>query len=396
MASFDSPGCDVIRRRVLITAIHHWHSPFQVGSHAFAREWARLGWDVAYVSAPLTPLHRLLAQDEDLRLRRANHEAGGEHDPETGVWHYVPYAMVAPDLRFPLDRAGVLKHWQLSAIPSLMPLLRRRGFEQVDVLFLNSAFQPFWLQAMPHRTSVYRAADLNSGFGGFGRGAQAVEQALISRVDCVVAAAHCLRDPLVNMGARQVAVIPNGIDPSVFAISQPRPVEYQAHSGPIAVYVGAFGPWFDFRLLHACATALPWLQFVLIGPLSADRLVARLPNIQVLGPRPQHRVGSYLQHADVGIIPFDREGHPDLVNHVHPLKLYEYCAAGLPVVSTYWDELAAFDHPARLCRDATQFQAALVEQLRSPPDRQHGRQFALTNSWQSRLQALLPILGGRE
>lgn len=396
MASFNSPGCELMRRRVLISAIHHWNSPFQVGSHAFAREWARLGWDVAYVSAPLTPLHRCLPQDEDLRRRRANHQAGGEFDAKTGVWHYVPYALVAPDLRFPLERACVLKYWQLSAMPALMPLLQRQGFEQVDVLFLNSAFQPFWLQAMPHRHSVYRVADLNSGFGGFGRSAQGVEQSLIRQVDCVVAAAHCLHQPLVSMGAKQVAVIPNGIDPSVFTQPQPRPQEYLMHSGPIAVYVGAFGPWFDFHLLHACATELPWLQFVLIGPLNADRLVARLPNIQVLGSRPQHKVAGYLQHADVGIIPFDREGHPDLVNHVHPLKLYEYCAAGLPVVSSYWDELAAFDHPARLCRDATQFQAALIELVRSTHDAQTLRQFAQSNNWQSRLQALLPMLGVRE
>ena len=383
-----------MRRKVLITAIHHWHSPFQVGSHAFAREWARLGWEVAYVSAPLTPLHRLMPQDQDLNCRRANHAAGGQRDPETGVWHYVPYAWVAPDLRFPLERACVLRHWQRSAAPALMPLLRSQGFSEVDVLFLNTAFQPFWLQAMPHRTSVYRGADLNSGFRGFGQGAQAVERGLISQVDCVVAAAHSLQAPLTAMGARRVEVIPNGIDASVFMTPQARPEEYLGLTGPIAVYVGAFGPWFDFRLLHACAKALPHFHFVLIGPLSPDQLVACLPNIHVLGPRPQRLVGAYLQHAQVGIIPFDRERYPGLVNHVHPLKLYEYLAAGLPVVATYWDELGAFEHPAQLCHGAEAFRSALQAQASAQVDRQRARDFALASSWQGRLQQLLPTLNG--
>lgn len=65
-------------------------------------------------------------------------------------------------------------------------------------------------------------------------------------------------------------------------------------------------------------------------------------------------------------------------------------------MSSYWDELAAFDHPARLCRDATQFQAALIELVRSTHDAQTLRQFAQSNNWQSRLQALLPMLGVRE
>ena len=43
------------------------------------------------------------------------------------------------------------------------------------------------------------------------------------------------------------------------------------------------------------------------------------------------------------------------INNVNPLKLYEYMAAGLPVVSARWEELEQAETPAYLYRNSKEF-----------------------------------------
>ncbi len=105
--------------------------------------------------------------------------------------------------------------------------------------------------------------------------------------------------------------------------------------------------WFDADLVNALTDELPEVDFVLIGPEKEIRPKLQARKIlHLLGRRPFEALSSYLHHADVGIIPFNRTKHPNLVNAINPLKLYEYTACGLPVVATRWDELEQIHPPA--------------------------------------------------
>ena len=58
--------------------------------------------------------------------------------------------------------------------------------------------------------------------------------------------------------------------------------------------------------------------------------------MRLLGPRPYAEVPAYLQHADVGLLLLS----PDPANAGRsPMKLYEYAAAGLPVLARATPEL---------------------------------------------------------
>ena len=76
---------------------------------------------------------------------------------------------------------------------------------------------------------------------------------------------------------------------------------------------------------------------VLIGPGSpaTDRAVAEFASregVVVLGPRPYGEVPACMQALDVGVIPF-RADDP-FVQGINPNKVYQYLAAGLPVITT--------------------------------------------------------------
>lgn len=380
-----------MRPKALIVGIHHWRSPMHVGSHAIAGALADKGWEVAYVSAPITPFHWLRAGTPDFNERLKVWRSDGAVDPVSGIWHYVPFAFVAPDNRPPLNSSCVFNHWQELSYPNVIGAVQRRGFGEVQLLLMNSHFQPFWLDAIRSDYSVYRMADLNAGFSGHNSTARLVESNLARSVDLVVTSAYTLLGPARAMGARDVFAMPNGVTTLDFEQRTQKPTEYMTMDGSIAVYVGALEPWFDTKLIDRCAAQLPHIHFVLIGPM--QNLIKKWhppANVHLLGSRQRDELPAYLQHADVGLMPFDQENFPELVDHIHPLKLYEYMMCELPVVSTNWAELRAFDHPAILCESADQFVAGVLTAIKeSRAQRAAVKAFAVKSDWSGRVGGLL-------
>ena len=115
--------------------------------------------------------------------------------------------------------------------------------------------------------------------------------------------------------------------------------------------------------------------------------------LQSIRPKQYAQVPAYLQHADVGIIPFDVARHPELVNGIHPLKLYQYLACGLPVVATAWQELESLNSPAHLSHTPDQFVASLQQALEEKGGAAERIEYASQADWDRRLDDFLETLG---
>ncbi len=95
---------------------------------------------------------------------------------------------------------------------------------------------------------------------------------------------------------------------------------------------------------------------MIIGPFHQKNLFSGIENIYLLGPRPYSEIPAYLQWADVGLIPFSTDmRYKKLVDGINPIKLYEYFAAGLPVISSAWVEIQSIKSPAMLYSSQEQF-----------------------------------------
>ena len=94
----------------------------------------------------------------------------------------------------------------------------------------------------------------------------------------------------------------------------------------------------DFQCWRELARLRPSWSFALVGPDRPRRTPRRRiaasraePNIHLLGPRAYGELPDVLRAADAGLIPYARNA---LTESIFPMKVYEYLAAGLPVVAT--------------------------------------------------------------
>lgn len=383
-----------MKKKALMACGNYWTSPFQVGSHHIAKSLLELGWEVAFISNPISPLHFLPGVSRELTERYAIYRGHCAHPPQ--LWPYVPGACFTPHAKPLLRTRWAHENWQRFSCPNVVQEARAHGFGEVDLLYLDSPLQAFWLERLVYKRSVLRVADHTQSFRSVAPAAFAQERKIARQVDVVVYAAEALTSYVEGMQPKRMARIANGVNFRHFAgQTGEMPEELQGIDRPIVLYVGAISDWFDYETLDAVAAMLPELAFVVVGPddMARRRLKAR-ENLYLLGRRPYERVPDFMHHAHVGIIPFNRWAYPELVNGVNPLKMYEYLACGLPVVATRWDELEHLQSPARLCDTPQEFVAAIWEALREPAEQRAERiAYARRFDWREITTAMLRELG---
>ena len=382
------------RPKALFASPYAWTSAFQLGGHHLARALVGLGWDVAYVSNPISPLHMARLRSQDVRDRWALYRRGGVTDVGGHVWAYVPGALLTPSLGPMLGSQALLRSWHRLSVPNVVSKVRAHGFGQVDILFIDSVVQGFWLDLIRHRASVLRVGDRMSAFRGFSRAMVKRQRELVADVDLVAYTSPGLESEIREMSPDRSLLLPNGVDVEHFtSADRSLPDDLVRIARPIAIYVGAMDEWFDFAAVSAMATALPDVSFVLVGPPEMARArIPASPNVHVLGRRSYDELPRYLHNADIGLIPFDARRRADIVNTIHPLKLYEYMACDLPVVAARWPEIERLGSPALICATVEDQIAAIRRLVANPPSPGAERAFATAGSWRGRARTLLESL----
>ena len=248
------------------------------------------------------------------------------------------------------------------------------------------------LGSLRYESLCYDCVDDHSAFTGLLDPAvvRAMEDDLLRRADVALATAERLLQRCLEVNPRAI-LVPNAVDFEHLSAARrpgPLPVQLSGLPRPIIGFVGALGDWIDLPLLARVARENPQASLVLIGPALTDvDLLAKMPNVRLLGPKPYRDLPPYLRAFDVCLNPFRLN---ELTASVNPIKLYEYLAAGKEVVSTNLPEVRAFSNTVFVAEDADEFTAAvqgvLSGRLKHPLEEQV--EVARANSWEERLQRI--------
>ena len=150
--------------------------------------------------------------------------------------------------------------------------------------------------------------------------------------------------PLLNcLNERKDAVyLPNGVNPEEFVNIHenyiPEDMKNIVESGKkIIGYYGYLAEWMDYDMVRQAALMRPEYEFVFIGKAIYDTSkIENISNIHLLGLKQYKELSDYAKFFDVATIPFVINEKMDCVS---PIKFYEYCAMGLPVVTSKMKEM---------------------------------------------------------
>ena len=327
------------------------------------------------------------------RLRNWRRAGGGVTSTSHGVDVFSPLVVPLPHSRLAsLFNAGALRR-----------VVRRWLGDDchrplIVITFLPTALALAVIRSLDPTLVVYycadRFAESSPGAGKVRRS----EPGLLAEADLVLVTAEGLL-PAARVTAR-VEFVPCGVRCQEFtrarAADSAPPPAFEGLSGPVIGFAGSLRNEIDLALLTLAAELAPDLNFVLVGPVDADvrRLVAH-PNVRLIGPVSHPEVVRHMVCFDVGTLPYVLN---DFTASVMPVKLKEYLAAGLPVVSTPLPEVCRFarEHPqlVAFAPDAPAFVTALRAALTRNEPAEVARRTAVARRYDwaeqmSRMSALM-------
>ncbi len=382
----------MIRGRHIICVASNWDD-HPTSKHHVMRRLAAAN-DVLWVNYHASRRPRLTRTDLRLAWRRLGHAV-------RPAGRVMPRLQVLSPLLIPWPAstaARAINTWLLRR--HIAAALRRQPPRPIQ-LWLFTPDVPELIAALPAERVVYYCVDDFAGFAGFDAALiEKLEALTVAQSDLVITTSGTLFERHRPRHSR-VHLVPHGVDYEHFAaaVDLPReavPPDVRGLPRPVFGYMGMISEYVDLELLAAAARARPAWSFVLLGDARRDvGVVAGLPNVHLLGGRPYEELPAYCRGFDVGLIPFEMNR---LVRAVNPIKLREYLAAGLPVVSApmaavrdYAPDVHTADTlPTFLSACETAWRQAAAGDRRARQERVRGESWAARVEWLSHLVEHLP------
>lgn len=302
-----------------------------------------------------------------MRLRRADRV-----DPEAVAAEYRAYDAA---LRRAADRAGLTTPVVLTANPlaagfSSFAWARNAMYFARDDWLSSPSRREFWPAFRQGYERISRS----------GMPVAAVSQQIIERI--------------APQGPHRV--IPNGVDPGEWLSPHPsEPAWLAAIPRPRAVYVGTLDSRLDIEGIAALAAARPDLHIVLLGPLPQPSYVADLrgyDNVHIHPSVGRAELVATLRNTDLCLVAHRRT---PLTEAMSPLKLYEYLAAGSPVLSIDLPPVRGIDDRVILTASVADFVDVVDDALAAGrADEAARRAFVTSNSWAARHESVLALARG--
>jgi glycosyltransferase involved in cell wall biosynthesis len=245
------------------------------------------------------------------------------------------------------------------------------------------------------RAVVYNRSDKHSAFREAPQEyVRSLEDGLLKNADLVAYVSRALMKSEAELTGERAFFLDHGVDLEHFRprLPEEEPADLRAIPHPRIGFFGGFDDYTtDLGLLERVAREIPHAQLVLIGGAGISMIrFESIPNVHWLGPRPYNDIPRYGSGFDVALMPWVRN---EWIQNCNPVKLKEYLALGLSVVTTDFPEAWPYKEWMRIAGDAEDFVAKVRLALAcggpgTPRDRMQAVAHA---SWDARAEKLIEV-----
>lgn len=258
---------------------------------------------------------------------------------------------------------------------------------------LNPVFGLSMLDQLNECATIYYCFDEITIINWMSKHGSRYEPDYLKRVDAVVTTSETLRrsKSLLQSSAHCVK---NGVNFELFNQAYQLAQQQPLPEKPIVGYLGTADNRVDIAIVEYCAQTMPDVVFQFIGEVHEPSLRQRLsvyPNVVFTAPVQPVNLPPLLARMKAAMIPFVCNEH---TYTIYPLKINEYLAAGLPVVSTPFSILDDFKGVIEMADSPARFAQALRRALTdTSPHRVNERiRMAQNNSWAKRAEEFEAVI----
>lgn len=294
------------------------------------------------------------------------------------------YHMTALDLRF---------------LKEIMRQLSMR--EEEALLWLYNPLIAPHLEAFPRSAVVFDAVDNWVEHPSYASRVDTVKDCYATirkRADLI----FTVSEGLIDFFGKQsnVFYVPNGVDAELFASARCAlsllPKKLREQKKPLIGYHGIIQSRVNFSILQYVAEKHPEWNLLLIGPVwkevAADvRALQRRSNVFHLNAVPYSTLPQLLSCMDACVIPHAIDAFTQSMN---PLKMYEYLAAGKPIVATPVAGADQFQDLITIAVSPEDFSTGLSTSIAKDTAqlRERRKKMAAEYSWKRRVDVMLECL----
>lgn len=378
---------------ILCTGLPAWEGDYQKSTiqlmEALAREQQVLYVEYAFSWKDVwqgfrrgkKPYKRILGREP--RLRQIESEGDGS-------LHVLTLPPILPinglQAGFLYEKLARFNAW--IAAQTIRKTLNTLGYKSPILL---NAFNPFlgvFMQGMLDvKAEYYYCYDQIGAARWTHRHGPFLEARYLSQVDGLITSSAPLLAEKGKAGQAGV-VVKNGVNLSIFEQAfRPNP---RRGTGPVLGYLGSVDDRLDIALLIQVLDQWPEARLLVVGRIMDEHLSRELgahPRIELAGAQQPDALPAWVDKMDIGLIPFVTN---EFTRFIYPLKINEYLAAGLPVVSTPFGDLSDFDSVIFQAKDSDSFvemcrEAWVNDQAESRLSR---KAFAQNHRWEARADQL--------
>lgn len=344
----------------------------------YSKLFAKSGYCVTYLQSSINLLHWI--------TRKGYYKTWNEGSRfSENIWVISALSLIPYYDKSPLFSKRIIRFSYKFCVPSIRRLVLKSGFGEPDIIWTTVPGSSFLKEIFPNSQLIFHCIDNYAAYRG--NEIRMIEAEDYEKSDHIFVIGEVLKKHVLSLNIKEnkITNLGQGVNIKLYQKNYKTPKSLKNIPGPIAIWVGVLEK-IDKTYLKVISKSMKERggSVVLLGPISNSftNSFANFNNIFFLGSKSSEQVPKYLLHCDIGLMPYNRTNQ-EIYKGQHPLKLYEYAAAKLPIISTWNDEYETLKPPVLLINNEKDIQKAINEALDNANFwKEKVYFFALNNTWQ--------------